>query len=146
LKTFKLREAEAKDAELIARFNAAMALETEHLVLDEERLLQGVKAVFEDESKGFYLVVECEDKVIACLLITKEWSDWRNSQSPRLISFRSAPAVNDFPSPLKIATQRFLSSRKSIQILINSLAIAILIAFKLSGRFNLIIFTKIGIS
>ena len=29
-------------------------------------------------SKGFYLVCEKEGGVVACLMVTSEWSDWRN--------------------------------------------------------------------
>jgi GNAT superfamily N-acetyltransferase len=37
-----------------------------------------VQAVFDDKEKGRYVVAECDGKVIASLLITLEWSDWRN--------------------------------------------------------------------
>ena len=64
--------------ETIARFNAAMALETEHLALDAPRLLEGVRRLVEDPSRGFYLVA-CEGaRVVGQLMITYEWSDWRN--------------------------------------------------------------------
>ena len=65
-------------APALARFNHAMALETEDLELDFERLEQGVRAVLEDPAKGFYTVAERDGQVIGQLLITYEWSDWRN--------------------------------------------------------------------
>jgi ribosomal protein S18 acetylase RimI-like enzyme len=74
-----IREARATDAEVIARFNARMALETEHLQLDEARLLEGVKAVLADASKGFYRVAEIDGRVAGQAMITYEWSDWRNA-------------------------------------------------------------------
>ena len=73
-----LRTATRNDAPVIAHYNAAMALETEHLHLDMERLLKGVNGIFDDASRGFYLVAEMDGAVIGQLMITYEWSDWRN--------------------------------------------------------------------
>lgn len=74
-----IRQAGARDAAVIASFNAAMARETEHLELDPARLQAGVEAVLADSSKGFYLVAENEQgQVLGQLMITFEWSDWRN--------------------------------------------------------------------
>ena len=73
-----IRLAAASDARTIAGFNAAMARETENLELDGERLLQGVQAVLDDPSKGFYLVAEIDGAVVGQLMLTFEWSDWRN--------------------------------------------------------------------
>ena len=56
-----------------------MAWETENLHLPTETVTRGVEAVFEDGSKGEYWVAESEGKVAASLLITFEWSDWRNT-------------------------------------------------------------------
>ena len=70
----------AQDAADIARFNAAMALETEHKVLDAVVLRAGVEAALADPRHGFYLVAESAGKAVACLMITYEWSDWRNGQ------------------------------------------------------------------
>ncbi len=75
---FTIRPAALSDAETIAGFNAAMALETEDLQLDRPRLLEGVRAVLGDPSKGFYVVAEAEDGVAGQMMITFEWSDWRN--------------------------------------------------------------------
>ena len=75
----RIRHAELADAPVIARFNAAMALETEHLELDRERLLRGVEAVLLDASKGFYLLAEHEGVLAGQMMITYEWSDWRNA-------------------------------------------------------------------
>ncbi len=73
-----IRTATRSDAPVIVHYNAAMALETEHLHLDMERLLNGVNGLFDDASRGFYLVAEHEGTVIGQLMITYEWSDWRN--------------------------------------------------------------------
>lgn len=70
--------ARPEEAEVIADFNHAMALETENKTLDRSILLSGVRAVFENEDLGFYLVARNAGDVVGCLLITTEWSDWRN--------------------------------------------------------------------
>ncbi len=56
-----------------------MAWETEHMTLVNDILTKGVDAVFRDPSHGQYYVAESDGQVIASLLITYEWSDWRNS-------------------------------------------------------------------
>lgn len=73
-----IREASIDDAMSIAGFQIAMALETEDKTLDPEIVDPAVRAVFSDPSKGFYLVGEIDDCVVGSLLITYEWSDWRN--------------------------------------------------------------------
>ena len=73
-----LRKGEARDADTIAAFNAAMALETEHKVLMPGVIGAGVRRLIESPSMGFYVVVEDGGRVVACLMITNEWSDWRN--------------------------------------------------------------------
>ena len=55
-----------------------MALETEGLSLDEARVRAGVGAVLANDSLGFYLVAEIDGNPAGQLMITYEWSDWRN--------------------------------------------------------------------
>ncbi len=55
-----------------------MAWETEKMTLVPEIVTKGVYAVFEDQSHGVYYTAEDNGKVVASLLITFEWSDWRN--------------------------------------------------------------------
>ncbi len=73
-----IRLAASGDAETIARFNQAMAQETEQRALDPQRLRLGVEAVLRDPSKGRYWVAEVEGRLAGQLLVTYEWSDWRN--------------------------------------------------------------------
>ena len=73
-----IREAKPEDVPFLVECNAAMALETEHKTLDRDVLTRGTRAVFDDPHRGFYLVAECEGERAGCLLITYEWSDWRN--------------------------------------------------------------------
>jgi GNAT superfamily N-acetyltransferase len=72
------REATFADAEAIIEFQMQMALETEELELDRNILTRGVEAVFGDLSLGRYFVAEVDGRVAASLMITYEWSDWRN--------------------------------------------------------------------
>lgn len=74
------RSAEPSDAPIIVEFNQRMAEETEGKRLATEILSAGVAAVFADKGRGFYVVAENEFKeVVGCLMITFEWSDWRNA-------------------------------------------------------------------
>lgn len=73
-----IRKATRSDAETIARFNVALAKETEHFDLDFERTLRGVNSMFDDPARGFYLLAELNGDIAGQLMITYEWSDWRN--------------------------------------------------------------------
>ena len=66
------------DANAIVDFQQAMARETEEVALDRDVVTRGVQAVFDDPSRGRYFVAVAEGRVVASLLITYEWSDWRN--------------------------------------------------------------------
>lgn len=74
----QVRAATSADVPTIARFQQAMARETEDHELDTERLHAGVTAVVADPSRGSYRVCEAGGEVLGCLLVTREWSDWRN--------------------------------------------------------------------
>ena len=74
-----IRIAKSEDAPALVEFNQAMALETEGKQLDTQILTSGVEAVFGDEKKGFYVVAEQSGKIIGGLMITFEWSDWRDN-------------------------------------------------------------------
>lgn len=74
-----IRIANLEDAKSLVEFNQAMALETEGKQLDAQILQSGVKAILDDEKKGFYTVVESEGKIVGGLMVTFEWSDWRDS-------------------------------------------------------------------
>jgi GNAT superfamily N-acetyltransferase len=74
-----IRKAKPSDADTIIDFQQKMAWETEELILVPEIISKGVKGVFEDPSRGQYYVAESTGNVVASLLITCEWSDWRNT-------------------------------------------------------------------
>jgi GNAT superfamily N-acetyltransferase len=75
----EIRLATAADTSSLVDFNQAMALETESKQLDAKVLVQGVEAVFSDPSKGFYVVAEQQGRIVGGLMVTYEWSDWRNA-------------------------------------------------------------------
>jgi GNAT superfamily N-acetyltransferase len=78
LSTLTIRAAERGDIANIAAWNAAMAWETEQKRLDLQVLKPGVTAVFDEPRRGFYMVAERDGQAVGCLLVTYEWSDWRN--------------------------------------------------------------------
>ncbi len=73
-----VREATLEDAGIIARYNSDMATETEGKTLDPDRIGPGVAALLADASKGRYWVAEEEGQIVGQLMVTYEWSDWRN--------------------------------------------------------------------
>jgi GNAT superfamily N-acetyltransferase len=73
-----IRKATPEDASAIIDFQQKMAWETEQMTLSSETVFKGVTAVFDDSTHGQYWVTEENGIVIASLLITYEWSDWRN--------------------------------------------------------------------
>ena len=76
--TLAVRPAVPTDAEFLERGNIAMALEAEHKQLDAAIVRRGVRAVLDDPGKGRYFVAERDGRVVGQLMITYEWSDWRN--------------------------------------------------------------------
>lgn len=74
-----IRQAVPDDIEIIARFNLAMAQETEQKILVPTLIQQGVAYLFKHPQYGFYIVAESGKKIVGCLMITYEWSDWRNA-------------------------------------------------------------------
>lgn len=74
----QIRVATEEDKEFIAGFQMKMAMETEGLQLDEKTLNEGVIRVLRDPEKGKYFVADDDGRVVGSLLITFEWSDWRN--------------------------------------------------------------------
>jgi GNAT superfamily N-acetyltransferase len=73
-----VRDARPEDSEVIVQFNHLLAFESEGKRLDLERLTRGVRALLADPTKGRYFVAELGGDVIGQLLITYEWSDWRD--------------------------------------------------------------------
>jgi ribosomal protein S18 acetylase RimI-like enzyme len=85
--TYRIRAADPADVDLLAQWAQAMALETEHRQLDADTVQAGVAAAITDPAKARYFIA-MEDAVLAggetigmavgTLMVTREWSDWRN--------------------------------------------------------------------
>ena len=78
---FHIRLAEPRDLESLVTYNMALAWETEGRQLERSLLQSGVESILTDSAKGFYVVMEHlpTGQTIGQLLITFEWSDWRNA-------------------------------------------------------------------
>ena len=74
----RLRAARAGDLESLVEFNCRLARETEDHELDPATVRRGLSRLFDNPAAGFYTVAEREGRVVGCLLITFEWSDWRD--------------------------------------------------------------------
>ena len=74
----EVRKAIREDIPYIIEFQKQMAIETEDLTLDDQKIKKGVEAVFDDPEKGFYVVSTSNSQIVASMMITPEWSDWRN--------------------------------------------------------------------
>jgi GNAT superfamily N-acetyltransferase len=73
-----IRKASNNDINTIVTFNYLMAKETETILLDKNIVKLGVKSVITDPSKAQYWIAENNNKIIGQLMVTYEWSDWRN--------------------------------------------------------------------
>ena len=74
----KIRKARPSDAAIIAAFNRRLAWETERIRLNPRTVARGVRALLRNPAKGIYFVAEQDRAVIGQLMITYEWSDWRD--------------------------------------------------------------------
>ncbi|MDJ0918223.1 MAG: GNAT family N-acetyltransferase [Woeseiaceae bacterium] len=75
-----IRMAEAGDAETIARFNNGIAEETEGHSLDPAIIGSGVKRLLADPDNGQYWVAETDGQIVGQIMVTYEWSDWRDGR------------------------------------------------------------------
>ncbi|MGH9339256.1 MAG: GNAT family N-acetyltransferase [Acidobacteriota bacterium] len=74
----QVRLGEERDAGTLVEFNRAIARETENRELVTEVVSQGVRNFFRRPQFGFYVVAEAGGALVGCMMITYEWSDWRN--------------------------------------------------------------------
>ena len=73
-----IRPANRDDLAILSNFNCRLADETEGKQLEFAVVERGVSRLLQDRNRGFYLVAEIDDKVVGQLLVTYEWSDWRD--------------------------------------------------------------------
>jgi ribosomal protein S18 acetylase RimI-like enzyme len=76
--SLEIRKAQKSDAGSIVQFNMAMALETEQKILPKDKIDAGVRSLLKNSQYGFYMVAEQNGTIVGSLMITTEWSDWRN--------------------------------------------------------------------
>jgi len=74
----RIRPARQEDVSLMARWAEAMALETEDKPLDAHTVAHGIQRAFDDPHKGRYFMAETGGRPIGTLMLTWEWSDWRD--------------------------------------------------------------------
>lgn len=74
-----VRTASAEDFLFILHCQLDMAWETEKIRLKKEVTSIGVQVALSDNSRGFYVIAEVAGHAAGCLMITQEWSDWRNA-------------------------------------------------------------------
>jgi GNAT superfamily N-acetyltransferase len=79
--TFHIRPATAADVDRLVAFNRAMAEESEQKALDTKTLANGVTALLRHPADGYYLIAESDGAgPVGALMVTFEWSDWRNGR------------------------------------------------------------------
>ncbi len=76
--TITIEQAQEKDADFIRDCNCAMAMETEGKNLSLAVVERGVKRLIQNPAYGFYLIAKDGEKAVATLMVTTEWSDWRD--------------------------------------------------------------------
>jgi ribosomal protein S18 acetylase RimI-like enzyme len=73
-----IRKATVADLPALVAFQMSLALESENVILDQGILATGLKALFDDPTKGYYNIAEDGGEPVGCHMVTYEWSDWRN--------------------------------------------------------------------
>ena len=76
--TVEIRDATPADQSLIVDFNSRLADETEGKALDRALIEPGVTAILADAGKGRYWIAMIDGEPAGQIMVTYEWSDWRN--------------------------------------------------------------------
>lgn len=77
VEAIRIRPATADDVSLLARWAEAMALETEHKVLEPEVVARGIAIGVDDPARSRYFVADIGGEPVGTMMTTFEWSDWR---------------------------------------------------------------------
>ncbi len=75
---FVFRSAKPADVETIAELNCRLARETEEKELNPATVRLGVARGLELSPEVRYFVAEANFAVVGQIMLTREWSDWRN--------------------------------------------------------------------
>ena len=76
--TLIVRSAGDIDIDRIVLYSQALARESEGRELDRKTLKAGIEAVFSEPARGQYFVAQKAGEVVGQMMVTYEWSDWRN--------------------------------------------------------------------
>ena len=107
-----IRAATNNDIPVLVEFNLGCARDSEGKELDREILTGGVKRGLQQEGEVLYLLAENPDGPIGQIMLTREWSDWRNGWIAWIQSVYVRPEFRGqgvFRSLLKIAVERLQS-------------------------------------
>ena len=74
----KITQPTIEDTNSLVEFNIKMAAETENKILDKNTVTNGVRKVINNSEMGYYVIAKKSNKIMGSLMITYEWSDWRN--------------------------------------------------------------------
>ena len=77
---FEIRPATTGDAETIVQFNIEMALESESLRLEPEKVRRGVEKSLSEPSMGRFYIAYQGDEILGQIRVTQEWSDWNDAE------------------------------------------------------------------
>ena len=77
---FEIRPATIEDTETIVQFNIEMALESENLRLEPEKVRRGVERSLSDPSMGRFYIAYQGDEILGQIRVTQEWSDWNDAE------------------------------------------------------------------
>jgi hypothetical protein len=102
-----VRDATMNDLQFLVDGNAAMAFETENLILNKDTLRLGCAAMLNDRSKGFYLIADCEGVTAGQLMVTYEHSDWRNGKCSSNICCLTPSIVHTTPRNILVNSSLF---------------------------------------
>lgn len=89
----RVRDATAGDHATLHAWMLAMAAESEGLALAPARLAAGLQAGLADVARARYFIAERDGAPIGTLMLTREWSDWRNGWWWWIQSVYVAPAA-----------------------------------------------------
>src|SRR5690606_25615036 len=73
----RCRPATLTESALLAAWAQAMAWETEQKRLDPATVEAGVRGILESPTRGAYFIAERDGQPVGTLMLTYEWSDWR---------------------------------------------------------------------
>ncbi len=76
--SWHFRIADSGDIDTLVQFNCRIALETEGKQLDPATVTQGVRRGMQQGDEVVYYVADAGSGPIGALMLTREWSDWRN--------------------------------------------------------------------